>query len=425
MNARSIMFGIGVLAMLVAVMIQLGTDSTTNAHVRAVVSIQPTSVRNQFAAVKPAAANTGLFFVRPERRVGELILYDAATARPRIKLPAEGKLSADQEHYFFVRPDGLQDTVVEGFNVETADVTRHIGLPGQWVVSGVSNTGRWLALERKAEDRGASGAQGEQTHIEILDTSDDAVAHKVDLDGNFDVDAISSDGESLFLIQHLAAMNNDRYEIRLYDLETESLRPDALREKGADEVMVGRAYQQLATPDGTTLLTLYLDTTRGVAFIHDLDMVDKYPVCIDLPSAGGNLEALRTYSLALSPDGKEVYAVNVAIGLVAEVSLDVHAVAQTFGLGAYAPSTGGADQTGEGANPTVVSKDGKRLFFADKNEIWAFDTAAGNVSDSYQLATDLYGLGVNDAGTRLYAVTGAESARVFTIPINGTFVPLE
>lgn len=424
MRTRWILMAVGILAIVVAAAIQFHSDFTVNASTGTAASSQ-TRVRAPVDSGKANAPAGGVFFVRMQTNQGEMVLYDTATARPRLQLPAEGKFSADRTRYFFARPESSDGYVVESYDVDASVVTRLFSLPGKWSVSGVSSTGRWLALLRAAKESEDRGSLEIHSHIEILDTRLGAITHTIDLAGEFSVDAISPDGSSLFLIRHLPAPRNNNYEIRLYDLTNRTLVPDPLREKGEDEVMEGSAYQQVATPDGGHLLTLYVDSVRHVAFIHDLDLENKSPTCIDLPSGAGNTAELGNYSLAVSPDGKQVYAINVSMGVIVEVDLVERVARKTIELGAFAPSRGRADLIGDGASPTAVSKDGKRLFFADRDEVWAFDTAASKITDNYQLAASIYGLGANDNGHRLFVVTASESARMFIVPQNGTLVPLE
>jgi hypothetical protein len=424
-NTRSILIGIGIVSILIAAVIQVETDSAAKANETFAVSTPPTVVKNRADVVGHSAESPGVFFVRSESYGGEMIEYSLVPPRPTVRLPGNGKMSADRGHYLFARADGAENTIIEGFDVEKGTTERYSSLLGQWTVAAVSATARWAALLGGSSLVKPGSGEGELTRIDILDTRANSIVHAINLHGSFDVDAVSADGASLFLNQHIGGTGNDYYEIRVYDLISAKLLPDPVREKGADAVIQGGAIQQSATADGVKLLSVYLDTSRHVAFIHDLDLADSYPVSINLPSGIGNIDALRTYSLALSPDEKEVYAVNVALGVIVDVSLEVHAVVQTVGLGAYAPPIGANDQVGPSTNAAVVSQDGSRLFFADQSEIWAYDTASGKVTDSYQLATIIQGLGLNEAGTRLYVVTRADSVRTFIIPSDGTIVPLK
>ncbi len=421
---RALFIGIGIAAMLLAAMIQLRADGSLNANQTRPMALQPTPPSTQIPSITAIGSSSQLFYSRPQGARGELAAYDMATARPRFKL-APGLPSADWHHYY-VATDYIDGTVVEAYDLRNGSLEHRFTLTGSWRLESVSAAGSWLALSRiagNAEMRDWLEAHEWQSEIEIVDAKDGSVAHSLRLDGNFEVDAVSDD--SLFLIQHIPAVDSQRYSIRLYDLATGELLPDSLREKGEPEEMVGVAYNHVASPDGRWLLTLYLDTARKTAFIHTLDLENKNAHCVDLPSGDDELAALKAYSLALSPDGEKVYAVNAALGVIVEVSLDTRSVTRTV---QFTPHVDPAAVTSTSDSPleaSVVSKDGQRLFFADRNEIWAFDTRTGKVTDNYQLGPEIYALGVNESGNRLYAATPTDSVRVFIVPPNGTLVPLE
>jgi WD40 repeat protein len=211
------------------------------------------------------------------------------------------------------------------------------------------------------------------------------------LKGDFDVDTISADGASLFLIEHLGAT---RYVIRLYDLRRAVLVDGALTSKGSDKIMAGYAWGGVASPDGSWLLTLYVSTRRNVAFIHALNLTNSSPVCIDLPSGSGEFAELRNYALTLSPDGQHVYAANPALGVVADVDLAQLAVARTYSL----PS-----RHAGGRASAAVSGDGRMLYVASGRRLWALDSAFGVVRGPYRAASEVVGIGVSRDDRLLYA----------------------
>ena len=217
------------------------------------------------------------------------------------------------------------------------------------------------------------------------------------------------------------AMEN---RIRLYDLSKEQLLVDPLRAKGADEVMAGLAWDGIASPDGRWLLTLYLSTRRNpagrgassVAFIHALNLHDKYPVCLDLPSGSGDpagrgassFDALKQYTVALSPDGRKAYATNPALGVVAEVGLNQLQVMRTVTFDAgimtkYAP----------GASRSLVSKDGRALYFSSGPVLWRYDIASRTVSAPYAVSAPIVGLCLSSDDQRLYVAS--EGGRLITL----------
>ncbi len=362
------------------------------------------------------------FLVRPEGAKGPLVAYDMSDGREYFTLPA-GMLSADERHYYAAHTLTASDifplnmllangwsygaamsppgsTRLDAFDSGTGNLERSFVLDGHWALSGVSSSGRWLALTRiagESEKQAWAKAGQWETGVQIVDADSGQVVHVLNLDGNFEVETISADGKSLFLVQHLPAVNPDHYLIRLYDLSKEQLLVDPLRAKGADEVMAGLAWDGIASPDGRWLLTLYLSTRRNVAFIHALNLHDKYPVCLDLPSGNGDFDQLKHYTLALSPDGRKAYATNPVLGVVAEVSLNQLKVvrAVTFDAGImtkYAPHS----------SRSLVSKDGRALYFSSGPVLWRYDIASRTVSAPYAVSTPIVGLGLSGDGQRLY-----------------------
>jgi hypothetical protein len=168
--------------------------------------------------------------------------------------------------------------------------------------------------------------------------------------------------------------------------------------------MTGLAWGGLASSDGRWLLTLYLNTSHNVAFIHALNLVDKFPVCIDLPSGEGDFEQLEYYALTLDPNGRTVYAANAALGIVAEVSLDTFRVVRTS---EFPASTDITPQT-EPETPTnysVLSKDGQMLYFSNGWDVWGYNTKSHEVNGPYLSDTPIRSLGLSEDNQRLYVAT--------------------
>jgi hypothetical protein len=419
--------------------------------------------------------------VRPEGSKGPLVAYEMSDGREQFTLPA-GMLSADGQHYYAahtltpgpspvaddrrgeqaltpgdifplnmlpangwsysaatLRPFGYAQgglrlgqasppgsTRLDAFDSGTGNLERSFVLDGDWALSGVSPSGRWLALTRTAaplrlppSERGegeggqawAAARAGQwKTSMQIVDADNGQVVHVLNLDGNFEVETISADGKSLFLVQHLPAVNPDHYLIRLYDLSKEQLLVDPLRAKGADEVMAGLAWDGIASPDGRWLLTLYLSTRRNVAFIHALNLHDKYPVCLDLPSGSGDFDQLKHYTVALSPDGRKAYATNPVLGVVAEVGLNQLQVMRTVTfdsgiMAKYAPHS----------SRSLVSNDGRTLYFSSGPVLWRYDIASRTVSAPHAVSAPIVGLGLSGDDQQLFVAS--EGGQLITFDV--------
>ncbi len=398
---RKNIIGLGFGILLIALVYLWQTTPTWATKLNQPVLVLQTQ-SEQTAKSSNVAPKSDMLLVRPRGAPGELIAYDLADRQVRFRLPP-GRLSADGKHYFAATQFG-DETRFKEFDPLTGQLRMEYQIRDQWIVGGVSLQGNWIALTK------ANGSKT-NTNIVVVYMVDGKIIHSLNLDGNFEVEAISADGNSLFLIQYLSAKSSERYAIRLYDLARGELVPGALRAKGEPEEMVGIAYNQVASPDGRWLLTLYLDTQNKLAFIHTLDLQDKFAHCVDLPSGDGDLDLLKYYTLSLSPDGSKVYAVNAALGIVAEVDLDSRRVIRAVEFDRRPVAA--ADDPQAQFSHSIVSGDGQTLYFANGNDVWAYDTLSGKVGERYTADAPIVGLGLSGDGKRLYIAHADQSLRMF------------
>jgi hypothetical protein len=345
----------------------------------------------------PAAQSGGVFFARPQGETGPLIAYDMATGAIRFSLPA-GRLSADSQHYLAARAGA--GTQLLGYD-STTGAERLIGqLTGQWELSSVSATGRWAALTRvptESEKQAWSTANAWKTGVQVVDTNTGQIAHQLELDGNFVVDTLSAQGDSLFVIQYLPAVKPDHYQVRLFDLTTGTLQDGALVDKrDSAEVMAGQRWQAVATSDGSWLYTLYLRTSKNTAFIHALNTVNKFAMCFDLPTVTGSTQdQLKAYSIALAPNGQTIYAANPALGVVAKVDVSSFEVTSAASFAADL-ATLPASASG---NYSVADEHG--LYFTGGKQIWAFDMTTRQVKSLSTVDNFISGLALGRDGRQL------------------------
>ncbi len=347
----------------------------------------------------PTAVPAPLFFVRPQGDAGPLIAYAMPGGAQRFSLPP-GVLSADNQHYLAVQTGAASQLLA--FDLTSGASAPIAQLAGPWALGGVSPNGRWAALTRlpsDSEKQTWAAANTWQTDLQVVDTHTGHSAPALKLAGNFAVDALSSAGDALFVIQYLPAVKPDHYQVRLVDLTTGFLQDGALVDKRApDEVMAGQRWQAVAPADGSWLFTLYLRTTNNTAFVHALSTQNKFTLCFDLPTMTGNtLDQLRAYSLALSPDGQTLYAANPALGIVAKVDLNAYEVAQvaSFSPDALAP-----------AAPAPINfavADARRLYFTGGAGLWRLDVTAHSVRSLSTLDSVINGLALSPDGGRLFA----------------------
>jgi PQQ-like domain len=318
---------------------------------------------------------SGLLVVRSSGPRGSLVAYDVASGRVRFALPA-GIASADGSRYV-VAVRRRASTTLRLYDARAGLYLRARPVAGGWNLGAVSGNGRWIALVRPRP-----GA----TEIQLVGPGR-AETRRFTLHGWFDVEAVANDGARVFLIQHVTA----GYLIRFYDLRREQLATRILTERG--KPMAGTAWGAVASPDGRRVMTLYLRGDR-LAEVHTLDLARGAAVCIDLPR--GSVSALRSYTLALGPDGRTLYAANPALRVVATVDLRSLRVVRVT---RFRPRTD-ADPTSRAA---AVSHDGRTVYFAAGRTMFAYDAAYGRVRGRYDAGGAVAGIAFG-AGDRILRV---------------------
>ncbi len=147
---------------------------------------------------------------------------------------------------------------------------------------------------------------------------------------NLEPEAFSTDGTALYVIDHRPAADPERYRVAGIELASgerfEVLGPD---KNPLDEDMRGTGRQQLWSPDGTQLYTLYVrqyhvhdrnddeahdgQLPPEAAFVHVLDLEAGWAICLDLP-AGFGLGPPGSTSLVLGADGYAITVVDHHLG---------------------------------------------------------------------------------------------------------------
>ena len=208
------------------------------------------------------------------------------------------------------------------------------------------------------------------------------LVHSLYLGGIYQPEALSPDGQRLYLI-HWRARS---YDLRVYDFASRSLA--ATRLADANEKMSGTAWSAIQSPDGHWLLTLYIKPDN-TAFIHALDLRTGIAHCIDLPVAGSDFQTLGSYAFALSPNGRRLYLANAYMSNLYVVDLVKLRVART--VDSFADASGpGAGYAGPTA---AVSPNGRMLYFSSGDRfLYSYDTAYGKVTKRRAVAPGAYGV---------------------------------
>jgi len=217
--------------------------------------------------------------------------------------------------------------VAGGYSIPTVAIDRS--------TSGISADGSTLVLSQRL-----AGLWQPVTRFEILNGKALRRQKTVALRGAYSFDAISPDGDRLYLIEYTSVRDPSRYLVRAYDvsagrlLHAPIIDPD---EQG--QPMTGKPVTRTMSASGRWAYTLYRGSEEG-PFVHALDTMKGEAVCVDLaglvPSDG-----LRRATLSASPDGGQL--------TVMARSDEALAVIDTVSLEASAPATpGGAGGGGDG-----------------------------------------------------------------------------
>lgn len=279
---------------------------------------------------------------------------------------------------------------------------------GRWAVTAVApNGGRFVLSHAPSAELTASWQLANQwrSDIRVYSAADGVAQHIMQLDGNFEVEAIDNKGSAVYLIEHIPAFNPEKYRIRLYDLTIDELAPDPLRDKRVtEEFMTGYAWGTAASSDGEWLMTLYMNEPRSQAFIHALNVANRYTFCLDLPSGNGEFAKMQHYTLALTPDNSVVYAANAALGRL--VGIDLSSLERTHSVTFDAIDL----DTAVAMHASAISNDGQRLYFSADQHLWTYNAASRELSAPLLLAAAIERLQATADGVQVTLANGQTQA---------------
>ncbi|HEU4480519.1 MAG TPA: hypothetical protein VFS18_01415 [Actinomycetota bacterium] len=261
-------------------------------------------------------------------------------------------------------------------------------LLGQLSTRAVTADGELVAL---TATYGRHYTQGRRTTEIVLAGRSLDSPRRMRLQGNFEPEAFSTDGQNLFVIEYLPARAPTRYRVRNLDLRTGEVGGVYTVDAELQRAMRGTARVQAWSPDGGRLYTLYSLREDGMrhTFVHVLDLDEKWAHCVDLPH--GFEESIETATaMDVSDDGHTLHVANSVTGAIAEVDTEALSVASagraTFGLGAG----------------THVAENGDTLFLASGRKLTAIDRRTFAERRSWSLERKIRGLQLATDGDRIY-----------------------
>ena len=307
-----------------------------------------------------------------------------------------GVPTSDWKHLYSVASTSLVDTDPQtGATLNTMPLGGAYKLPAataNGVPGGLAPNGTWLVVE---------SIDSSQSHMLIVNTTTSTVRRKIDLDGYFQFDAISNDGDRLYLIQHL---NGREYYVRLYDVVGGRLDENIVVDKSdGNQSMVGTRLSGIATPDGHMLFSMYVREHEN-PFIHALSLDGPFAFCLDLPGGGyADSAAEMRWSLAITGDGSRIYAANPATGVVAVISTGANSVPSVLRTARFERAVSPTAKV-SGANAAVVSRDGKTLVVGGASGVTWIDTSSLQVRAHALTGWHVSSVGLSPNGQNLYAV---------------------
>jgi hypothetical protein len=275
-----------------------------------------------------------------------LRVIDLRTGRTRWRLPP-GIVTGDT----LVHQDGPLVTWLDAARgTRTGDAT--LRQKGAFSLVGTSQDARRAVLAR---------TQSRSTTFAIVSRS---AQRTVTLRGrNWQFDALW--GSHLVLIQTLRF----GYEVRLYDLRTNTLQRRPLKDPNESALISGIPFERASSATGRFLYTLYIGSD-GNAMIHELDLAAGTAHCIDLPG-DGNFDAAMTWAIVADRGSNTLWAVSAGYGRVVAIDGDAHVVREHFSF----------NRATWFANPgtAVLAPDGQYIAVTDAQHTWFVDLAKQSV----------------------------------------------
>jgi DNA-binding beta-propeller fold protein YncE len=348
----------------------------------------------------------------------------SAATSPLVSLPM-GLTTLDHQRLYVASPGAGRTTIAvydtrSGAKISTFAIEGAYSMEGRGYLGAVlSPDGRWLVLSQRGPATGSSD-------FALVDTQARRLVQTVVLAGDFDLDAISSGGTMLYLLQNLSDAAH-HYYVRAYDLTARALLQTIIVDKSEwnGKKMTGTALTRQMAPDSTVAYTLYIDPANDYAFVHILPLGEassNFPFarCVDLPS-GASPDLLHFYTLALSPDGNTLYAANAALGVVSAISL--HGQQDIFddqvvATGHFDPANGGATHSDTARmlyNGATLSTGGKTLYVAGVRGIQAIRTSDLRFVGSYAMQQAFTSVASSATGESLYAVGPASGLVIISL----------
>jgi hypothetical protein len=186
--------------------------------------------------------------------------------------------------------------------------------------AGLSADGRILVLAQPP-----IGQMRKVSKFPVLSTRNLQLIQTVVLQGSWSFDALSPDGKTLYLIEHVNRRDVSQYRVRAYDLESKRLLQKPIRDPKTGLIMHGYPMSRATSADGRWAYTLY--QAQDHSFVHALDTVNRKAACIDLP-ADTPPEYVGDSRLIVGPNG-DLTVKSRGGGVLAVIDTQTHALRES------------------------------------------------------------------------------------------------
>ena len=353
------------------------------------------------ACVSQAAERSGVASSTPTTPVGGLVLVRTDGGMAAADM-STGKVLFNEEDAIASPDRSLVYSTSQGalrvLEADTGDVVHSFPAPAGTIPIAASEGGlvALIAAGSATYPRAPEGRRS--TPVDITDTESGAT-QRLNLHGNFEPEAFSTDGRSLFLIQYQPAAAPDHYRVMELDLASEKIFRVASPDKVPPSSMQGTRLQQVWAPDRSVLYTLYTNQVSSGApltFVHVLNLEEKWAHCIDLPAAFGSSRP-NAKAMAGSPDGKRLYVTDADARLIATINTSRFAVQTTDIADVPSPQ-------GQAAATASLAADGT-LYLSGGDNVSVFDIETMTSGSRWTSDSPILDEGLSPDGTVLFLST--------------------
>jgi outer membrane protein assembly factor BamB len=335
----------------------------------------------------PARARDDLLFLRTPRGLALVKAQpDAAAVHFSDAVP-----SMDWSSVVQAVPAG-KTTRIEAFDTTSGEELWSRPVSEGLEVKAVAEDGRAAVLGEPR--RGGTYPVGRSTTRFVIVPSG-GEARTITLDGNFEPEAFSTDGGSLFVIEYIPPRAPTAYRVRRLDLRTGEVGGVYTVDGELQTAMQGTARIQTASPGGSRLYTLYsLEAADGDlrSFVHVLSLDEGWAHCVDLPSGFRTVKE-RAVAMSVSPDGQNLYVADALTGEVAEIDTQALRVTRTAEL-ALGPWGRDPAHAARGADGT--------LYVGSGTGLQAIDAATFTPEATWDFEQRIMGIQAGSDGRRVY-----------------------